>query len=137
MMPIKILWMLKRKPGTTPAQFREHYERSHAAIARKYVGHLLMSYTRNYQTEAWGGTASEPEGFRKRAFEYDCITELLVADEAAFEEMGRIFGEPAASAELIEDELRFLDRGATVMLRCDMVIDQDVGTPRSEVIHKA
>jgi len=81
-MTIKILWMLKRKPGTTPAEFREHYERSHAAIARKYVGHLLMSYTRNYQTEAWGGTATDPEGFRQRPFDYDCITELVVADEA-------------------------------------------------------
>jgi hypothetical protein len=126
-MSIKILWMLKRKPGITPAQFREHYERSHAAIARKYVGHLLISYTRNYQTEAWGGTASDPAGFRQRPFDYDCITELEVADEAAFEDMGRIFGTPAASAELLEDELKFLDREATVMLRCDEVVDHDVG----------
>jgi hypothetical protein len=128
-MTIKVLWMLKRKPGITPAQFREHYERSHAAIARKYVGHLLMSYTRNYQTEAWGGTASDPEGFRQRPFDYDCITELVVADEAAYEEMGRIFGEPAAGAELIEDELKFLDRHATVMLRCDEVADHGVCGP--------
>ena len=126
-MSIKILWMLKRKPGITPAQFREHYERSHAAIARKYVGHLLISYTRNYQTEAWGGTATDPAGFRQRPFDYDCITELEVADEAAFEDMGRIFGAAEASAELIEDELKFLDREATVMLRCDEVVDHGVG----------
>jgi len=128
-MTIKILWMLKRKPGTTPAEFREHYERSHAAIARKYVGHLLMSYTRNYQTEAWGGTATDPAGFRQRPFDYDCITELVVADEAAFEEMGRIFAAPDASAELIADELKFLDREATVMLRCDQVIDRGIRGP--------
>ena len=128
-MPIKILWMLKRKPGITPAQFREHYERSHAAIARKHVGHLLLSYTRNYQTEAWGGTATDPAGFRLRPFDYDCITELVVADEAAFEEMGRIFGAPAASAELIADEHQFLDRDATVMLRCDEVVDPAIGGP--------
>lgn len=126
-MAIKILWMLKRKPGITPAQFREHYERSHAAIARKYVGHLLMSYTRNYQTEAWGGTATDPAGFRQRPFDYDCITELIVADEATVDEMGRIFSEPEASAALIEDELKFLDREATVMLRCEAVVDQHVG----------
>jgi hypothetical protein len=126
-MTIKILWMLKRKPGISPAQFREHYERSHAAIARKYVGHLLLSYTRNYQTEAWGGTATDPGGFRQRPFAYDCITELVLADEAAFEEMGRIFAAPAASAELIEDELEFLDREATFMLRCDEVVDHGVG----------
>jgi hypothetical protein len=126
-MSIKILWMLKRKPGITPAQFREHYERSHAAIARKYIGHLLMRYTRNYQTEAWGGTATDPAGFRLRPFDYDCITELVVADEAAVEEMSRIFAAPAASAELIEDELKFLDRDATVMLRCDAVVDEMLG----------
>jgi hypothetical protein len=126
-MTIKVLWMLKRKPGISPAQFREHYERSHAAIARKYVGHLLISYTRNYQTEAWGGTATDPGGFRQRQFDFDCITELVMADEAAFEEMGRIFAAPAASAELIEDEREFLDREATVMLRCDAVVDGAVG----------
>lgn len=128
-MTIKILWMLKRKPGTTQAQFREHYERSHAAIARKYVGHLLMSYTRNYQTEAWGGTATDPAGFRQRPFDYDCVTELVVADEAAFEEMGRIFAAPEASTELVEDELVFLDREATVMLRCDEVVDGGIRGP--------
>jgi hypothetical protein len=126
-MTIKVLWMLKRKPGTTPAEFREHYERSHAAIARKYVGHLLLSYTRNYQTEAWGGTATDPDGFRQRSFDYDCITELVVADAADYEEMGRIFAAPAASAELYEDELEFLDREATVMLKCDEVVDRNIG----------
>ncbi len=128
-MSIKIIWMLKRKPGTTPAQFREHYERSHAAIARKYVGHLLISYTRNYQTEAWGGTATDPAGFRQRPFDYDCITELVVADEAAVAEMGRIFGAPPASTELLEDEVLFLDREASVMLRCDAVVDEAVSRP--------
>ena len=125
-MTLKILWLLKRRPDITPAQFREHYERSHAAIARKYVGHLLLGYTRNYQTEAWGGTATDPGGFSRRSFDYDCITELEVADEAAYEEMGRIFGSPAAAAELIEDEHKFLDREATVMLRCDEVVDRGI-----------
>ena len=128
-MTIKVLWMLKRKPGTTHEQFREHYERSHAAIGRKYIGHLLLSYKRNYQIEAWGGTSSDPEGFRRRPFDYDCVTELIVADEEAYEEMGRIFAEPAAGAELFEDELKFLDREAYVMLRCDEVIDHDIRGP--------
>jgi hypothetical protein len=125
-MTVKVIWMLKRKPGITQAQFREHYERSHAAIARKYIGHLLLSYKRNYQTEAWGGTASDSQGFRQRPFQYDCITELLVADETAYEEMGRIFAEPGAAAELYEDELEFLDREASFMLRIDEVDDRGV-----------
>ena len=122
-MTVKVLWLLKRKPGTTPEQFREHYERCHAAIGRKYLGHLLLSYKRNYQAEAWGGTSSDPAGFHRRPFDYDCITELEVADEAAYEAMGTAFSDPAVAAELLEDELKFLDREATVMLRVDEVID--------------
>lgn len=125
-MTVKVLWLLKRKPGTTPEQFRAHYERFHAAIGRKYLGDLLLSYKRNYQLEAWGGTSSDPAGFHRRPFDYDCITELEVADEAAYEAMGTAFADPAASAELLDDELKFLDREATVMLRVDEVVDHGI-----------
>ncbi|WP_323809663.1 EthD domain-containing protein [Sphingobium baderi] len=38
---IKIIWLLKRKPGMSKEAFREHYENSHVVLAHKYVGHLL------------------------------------------------------------------------------------------------
>ena len=51
----KVMWLLKRKAGISHAQFREHYENSHAKLAHKYIGHLMLEYKRNYKTETWGG----------------------------------------------------------------------------------
>mgnify|MGYP000125412860 CR=1 FL=1 len=34
----KIMWLLKRKPGTTHEHFRQHYESSHAVLGQKYFG---------------------------------------------------------------------------------------------------
>src|SRR3546814_14773322 len=50
---IKMLWLLKRKPGMSKEAFREHYENSHVVLAHKYVGHLLEGYHRNYPVEGW------------------------------------------------------------------------------------
>ena len=51
----KVIWLLRRKPGITMDQFRNHYENSHARLAQKYFGDLMLSYKRNYKTETWGG----------------------------------------------------------------------------------
>jgi hypothetical protein len=34
----KVMWLLRRKPGISHAQFKEHYERSHVVMAQKYIG---------------------------------------------------------------------------------------------------
>ena len=51
---IKILWLLKRKAGITPEQFRERYER-HARLGQELAGHLISRYKRNYKIETKGG----------------------------------------------------------------------------------
>ena len=51
---VKILWLLKRKSGITPEQFRERYER-HSRLGKKLAGHLISRYKRNYKIETQGG----------------------------------------------------------------------------------
>src|SRR4051794_32707745 len=38
----KAIFFLKRKPGISHEQFREHYENSHVKLADKYLGHLMI-----------------------------------------------------------------------------------------------
>jgi hypothetical protein len=45
---MKVAWLLRRKPGITHEPFRDHYESSHAMLGQGYFGHLITSYTRNY-----------------------------------------------------------------------------------------
>ncbi|WP_157219442.1 EthD domain-containing protein [Flavisphingomonas formosensis] len=119
----KLIFFLKRKQGITPEQFREHYENSHARFAQKYVGHLLTGYHRNYPTFAALDPSNVPEGSSPTPYDigYDAITEMRVKDMAAVEEIGRIFNDPAIQPILKEDERKFLDDSATVMIVCDEV----------------
>lgn len=129
----KVIWLLRRKPGITMAQFRAHYEASHARLAQNYFGDLMLSYKRNYKTATWGGgvpTASsgadaKGAGFGPIDWEYDCIVEWVMPDEAAFEQINRIFADPVIGREFNEDEEHFLDRGSVLLFKCDMA---DSGT---------
>ena len=124
----KVLWMLKRKDGITLEQFRHHYETSHAALAQKYFGDLMIEYKRNYKTETWGGgvpTAKSAEGAEGGGFgpvdwEYDCIAEWVMPSEAAFDEINRIFADPVIGKEFHDDEENFLDRGSVLLFKCEV-----------------
>lgn len=120
---IKVIYFLKRKNGTTPEQFRHHYESSHVVLAKKYIGHLMKDYIRNYPTFALLNPSEIPEGTEPAPYDigYDCITEMHVENQAAIEEMTRIFNDPAINPILVEDELRFLERDQTVMIMVEVV----------------
>jgi hypothetical protein len=121
---VKLIFMLKRKPGLSKEQFRAHYEGSHVELAHKYIGHLLTTYRRFYPTFASLNPSDQPaSGPVPFEFEYDAITEMEVADEGAVMEMQRIFNDPVINPILAEDELKFLDREATVMMVVNEVND--------------
>jgi hypothetical protein len=119
----KLIFLLKRKPGITPEQFRDHYESSHVRLAQKYIGHLLTGYVRNYPVFAALDPSNVPPGAQPVAHDigYDAITEMRVKDMAAIEEIGRIFNDPQIQPILKADERKFLDDKATVMIMCDEV----------------
>jgi hypothetical protein len=123
----KLIFFLKRKPGVTPEQFRDHYERSHVRFAQKYIGHLLTGYVRNYPIFAALDPSNVPAGTQPAPYDlgYDAITEMRVKNMAAIEEIGRIFNDPEIQPILKADEKKFLDDKATVMIVCD---ELDSGT---------
>jgi uncharacterized protein (TIGR02118 family) len=124
---IKLIFMLKRKAGISPEAFREHYESSHVKLAHQYIGHLLQKYVRNYPLQAVLNPSNQAEGAAPPAagYDYDVITEMYLNNHEAVQEMSRIFNDPQINPILVEDELKFLDREATLMLVCDQV---DTGT---------
>lgn len=120
---VKIIYFLKRKNGTTPEQFRQHYESSHVLLAKKYIGHLLKDYVRNYPSFALLNPSEIPEGTEPQPYDigYDCITEMHVENQDAIQEMTRIFNDPEINPILVEDELKFLERDQTVMIMVDVI----------------
>jgi len=118
-MPIKKILMLRRKQGLTPDQFRDGYENSHSRIAVELFGHLWIGYRRNYLTRGYpftvkDGTLSGPEDVG-----FDAISEFILRDEAAYEEMGRI---ATANWERIkEDEARWFDQVHSYVMSCETI----------------
>ena len=124
----KVMWLLKRKEGITHEQFRDHYESSHAKMAQKYFGDLMIEYKRNYKTEVWGGgVPTEPGGgtFVQSEWQYDCIAEWVTPSEEDFEHINRIFADPVIGKEFHDDEENFLDRDSVMLIKCDL---RDTGT---------
>jgi hypothetical protein len=121
-MPIKKIVMVKRRPDLTPEQFRDGYENSHSRIAVELFGHLWLEYRRNYVTTGYsfepgahgtGGGADE--------LGFDAVSEFVLRDEAALEEMGRISA--AHYARIKEDEARWFDQSRCWIVGCETVVE--------------
>jgi hypothetical protein len=92
-------------------------------LARRSKAPLLtlVAATDRIQPEQYAG-GSQPAS---HDIGYDCITELWVKDEAALAEVARIFSDPVINPILAADELKFLQRDATVMIVSEEI---DTGT---------
>lgn len=123
---LKVLHFIKRKPHLTHEQFRDHFERSHAAMAIKFCGHLFTAYQRNYFDTAYhGGDSRDPDSsYGPKPAGWDLISEWILPDEAALHEIYRIMQEPGIDELFHADEDRFIDREATMTLHCEV---RDVG----------
>src|SRR5580658_5477140 len=44
----RTIWLVKRKPGLTPQQFREHYETRHRPLGERLINGYGLSYERYY-----------------------------------------------------------------------------------------
>ena len=123
----KVIHLVKRKSHYTHEQFRDHFERSHAAMALKFCGHLFSEYRRNYVNVVMGGgdPRQEGSGFGTMEWQWDLLSEWIMPDEAAFHEILRIMAIPEIDRLFREDEDRFIDRKEIVMTPCEV---RDNGT---------
>ncbi|KAK9422224.1 putative EthD domain-containing protein [Seiridium unicorne] len=114
-----ILIFAYRKPGTTPEQFRAHYEGSHVPLVKELAGaHFPLSHTRRYihRTEGQGETernAQNPATVligTQVDFDYDAFAELTFEDVSAFQTFMGIMQKPENAERIAADEEKFLDR---------------------------
>lgn len=99
---IKMIAVLKRKPGMSFADFKKHYEASHVPLVSKIMGHHLKAYVRNYSD----GPNPFPVGIPN---EYDCVTEFHYETMADLEAAAAEIEKPENAPLVREDEKRFLD----------------------------
>lgn len=112
---VKIVILIKKKPGMSREDFIDYYENNHSPLGKELVGHLWTKYVRNYPQSIM---EYQPEAVSLDGG-YDAITEIWLKDEAAMEEMARIVNIPENNRRILEDEENFQDRLHTRMMICD------------------
>ncbi len=116
-----VLIFAYRELGTTPEQFKAHYEGSHVPLVRELAGASFpLSHTRRYlhrtQNQADSNTARNPSTpatvliGTQDDFDYDAIAELTFEDAAAFQTFFSLMQQPENAAEIAADEDKLLDR---------------------------
>jgi uncharacterized protein (TIGR02118 family) len=115
---IKLIALLKRKPGMSREEFISYYEMRHAPLAMQItaMGH---DYRRNYPHIArvdGREVAAAPE--------YDVITEVWFQDQKAYEAFSASMQKPEIRAQIVADEEQFLDRASSRIFVVDEYITE-------------
>jgi hypothetical protein len=102
---IKMVTLLKRKPGMSMDEFINYYETKHSKIGEKYLSPHAMRYVRRYLRPL-------PESIIPIPMEqhYDVVMEIWFPDHAALAAAFADLMKPEAQKEIIEDEIKLFDR---------------------------
>jgi uncharacterized protein (TIGR02118 family) len=100
----KILLLMKRKPGTTMAQFEDYYENNHVPLCRPYMSGIARYFRRflTPQPHAESGTNEE--------LPYDVITEMWFDNEENYKGTLAYITTTVMPDEVVQDELKFFHR---------------------------
>jgi len=95
---IKLILMVRRKPGMDREEFRKHYEGVHAPLAASLMKRCKR-YVRNFVRD-------EPSG----DLGFDVITEFWFDGDGRWADVRGEFANAETAAILADDEARFMDR---------------------------
>jgi hypothetical protein len=102
----RVFGFLSKKAGLSMPEFIDHYETKHVPLICSLAPTPLV-YKRRYLSP------SEKLTTRGGEVDFDVITELAFADRVAFDAWMAALAKPEASALVVADEARFLDRTRT------------------------
>jgi uncharacterized protein (TIGR02118 family) len=107
---IKVIALLKRKPGMTLEEFSTYYFNIHAPLAMSlipsHVDSQLLRYVQNHAVQPKEGRSGAP---------YDCVVEMGFVDIEAVHAW-RDWYESTEGEVLREDEEQFMDRSARIII---------------------
>lgn len=122
---LKVIALLRRKPGLSRADFIAWYETRHAPLIRSLFPEML-DYRRNYVDR--DGTFESPVA----AIDFDSVTEMRFADRAAYDRFLARAAEPDVARAIAEDEENVFDRAATRMF----LVDETPAAPGPEALEE-
>jgi len=122
---MKMVLLLKRKPGITAEEFKNHYESSHAPLATRLLH--FGTYKRNYINKEELYSAGHVENAAPLP-DYDVVVEIGFESRDDYQKMLDALADPVIGKEIADDEAKFLDRDAL-----QMFFVEEFETPRAEL----
>jgi hypothetical protein len=100
---IKVIMLMKRRPGMTTEAFRDYYESKHRLIGEKYLRGFATRYVRRYVNPLpdRSGELYDPE--------YDVVLEVWYPDETTFKDCAENLQNPEIAKEINDDEQQVFD----------------------------
>lgn len=106
---MKIICLLKRKPGTTRAQFKEYYEANHAPLCERLLP-FYQDYYRSYFAETQDYETGHLDNKVGDELDFDVITELTFSSRENYENLVAALSDPRIGDQITADEEKFMDR---------------------------
>jgi uncharacterized protein (TIGR02118 family) len=101
---VKVVTLLKRKPGLSREDFVRYYEARHAVLATELVPGML-DYRRMYISPDRAAFGTSPP-----ALDFDVITSLVFADMQSYQRAFDTLKRPEIAQRIAEDEEHLFDR---------------------------
>jgi hypothetical protein len=117
---VKVIAFLKCKQGLSRADFIDYYENKHVPLIRS-IAPQILDYRRNFLIgEDLLHDSGDPIlGSGAAALDFDVVTEITYADEAAFAAAMSAFTSPVHFAAIVADEENLFDRSKHRFYRVD------------------
>lgn len=109
---IKVIALLRRKPGLSREAFIAYYETRHAPLIRSLLPGIA-DYRRNFVDRAGAFESAVA------AIDFDSVTEMRFASRAAYDTFLAVAARPEVAAAIAADEEQVFDRAATRMFVVD------------------
>lgn len=106
----KVLWLMKRKDGTSMQNLIDYYEKNHSLLAAdlfKKNGFKPAKYVRKYLHPL---ADPIPEGPSQHDDDYDVAMEMWFNSREEFDQMITFSSPPEVQDAITADERNFLDR---------------------------
>lgn len=100
----KILLLMKRKPGTTMAEFEDYYENRHVPLCAPYMAGIARYFRRYLAPQPHAESGANDE------LPYDVITEMWFDDEETFDGTLRYITTTVMPDDVVADESKLFHR---------------------------
>ena len=122
---MKILCMLKKKPGMSFEDFRDYYETKHAPLCEKLIP-FYTDYRRNFIVPVQDYNPGHLDNALPAERPFDVVTELTFRDRAQYQQLVDALSDPKIGDIITRDEENLFDRSAMTIYIVDEHVTESV-----------